>query len=270
MKETEANLEDLLPFYILGTLTADEIARVEAYLRTNSEARMWVDEMRPVAEALALSVEPMEPVPATKRNLLKRIRAEQASQELPARRFGFLERLRQLAASPSRMRLETLVVSISLFIALLSLGWALSISREITRLRHEVGDLQASVANQEQIILYLSNPNSRSVVIAGTEHRPEARGNVIFAPEESVGGLLIKGLVPLESGLVYQLWLIEGETPQSAGTFNVDASGQAVVPLAAAKAIAEFDALGVSIEPTGGSLQPTGDIVLLGSLTEDT
>jgi len=266
MKETEADLEDLLPFYILGTLAADEIARVEAYLRTNSEARRWVDEMRPVAEALALSAEPVEPDPATKQNLLKRTRKEQ---EGPAQRPGMFERFRQLAAPLDRMRLETLVVTVSLFVALLSLGWAVSIGREISRLRQEVGDLQASVANQEQIILYLSNPNSRSVVIAGTEHRPQAQGNVIFAPEESVGGLLITGLVPLESGLVYQLWLIEGETPRSAGTFNVDASGQAVVPLAAPKAIAEFDALGVSIEPAGGSLQPTGDIVLLGSLSED-
>jgi anti-sigma-K factor RskA len=35
----------------------------------------------------------------------------------------------------------------------------------------------------------------------------------------------------------------------------------------AADAIGSFDAIGVSIEPDGGSPQPTGDIVMLSNLS---
>jgi anti-sigma-K factor RskA len=262
-------LRDLLPFYILGTLSATEVAEVEAYLRTNVEARKWVEEMSPVAESMVLSSEPVEAAPAIKQKLMERVMADVEKAGIPAGKTGFWERLQQSIPSLSRIRFEPVIVSVSLVVALVALAWALSTSREISELRQEVVDLQASVTNQEQIILYLSDPASRSVVIAGTEHRPEAQANMIYSPEGNEGGLLITGLAPLAANQVYQLWLIEGETPQSAGTFTVDDNGQASVLVAAQGAISGFDAVGVSVEPVGGSLQPTGDIVLLGSLSED-
>jgi hypothetical protein len=216
-----------------------------------------------------LSSEPVEASPAAKQKLMERVQAGAPVAKIPAYKPGFWARLRESLSSPNRLRLEPLVVTASLIVALVSLGSVFLIGREISRLRQEIGELQASVLNQEQIILYLSNPGSQSIVIAGTEHSPEAQGRVIFAPEDTEGGLLITGLAPLEPDQVYQLWLIEGETPQSAGTFDVDANGQAVVQIAAPTAIADFDALGVSVEPAGGSSQPTGDIVLLGPLTND-
>ena len=71
-------------------------------------------------------------------------------------------------------------------------------------------------------------------------------------------------LAPLEPGRIYQVWLIEGETPISAGLLNVDSNGQGIVILNPEETIASFDAVGISIEPESGSLQPTGDIVMLG------
>jgi anti-sigma-K factor RskA len=58
--------------------------------------------------------------------------------------------------------------------------------------------------------------------------------------------------------------MIAGDTPLSAGVFEVDEGGVAVVQVARDAAPGAFDAVGVSVEPEGGSPTPTGDIVMLG------
>jgi anti-sigma-K factor RskA len=62
------------------------------------------------------------------------------------------------------------------------------------------------------------------------------------------------------------VWLIggEGSTPLGAGTFSVsDPDGQLVT---VAADFSTANALGISVEPKGGSPAPTGDIVLLSEL----
>jgi anti-sigma-K factor RskA len=55
------------------------------------------------------------------------------------------------------------------------------------------------------------------------------------------------------TGKAYQLWLIHGTAPTSAGVMAAGAnSGTALLP-----AINGADALGVTLEPAGGSLTPT-------------
>jgi anti-sigma-K factor RskA len=78
--------------------------------------------------------------------------------------------------------------------------------------------------------------------------------------------MVIVGLTPLEAGKTYQVWLIEGEVPESAGLLKVDANGQGMIVVSSETPIGSFDALGISVEPEAGSPQPTGDIVVLSSL----
>jgi anti-sigma-K factor RskA len=68
------------------------------------------------------------------------------------------------------------------------------------------------------------------------------------------GGVAVLSDLPVPpEGRVYQLWLIDGSSPRSAG---VMAAGQrsGITPLAA---IAGADTLGVTLEPEGGSPAPT-------------
>ena len=75
----------------------------------------------------------------------------------------------------------------------------------------------------------------------------------------------VANLPPPDAGTIYQAWLIVGDTPVSAGTFAVDEQGDAVHALTG-DLPESFDAVGVSIEPEGGSQTPTpGNIILLGS-----
>ena len=50
------------------------------------------------------------------------------------------------------------------------------------------------------------------------------------------------------------------------GPLTVDANGQGVLIITSEEAIGSFNSLGISVEPEGGSTQPTGDIVVLSDL----
>jgi anti-sigma-K factor RskA len=52
----------------------------------------------------------------------------------------------------------------------------------------------------------------------------------------------------------------------SAGLLSVDENGQGVVVVTSDESIGSFNQLGISVEPEGGSQQPTGDIVVLSDI----
>jgi anti-sigma-K factor RskA len=56
------------------------------------------------------------------------------------------------------------------------------------------------------------------------------------------------------------------EARGSAQPATVDENGQGVFIVSSNESIGTFNALGISVEPDGGSQQPTGDIVVLSEL----
>jgi anti-sigma-K factor RskA len=142
----------------------------------------------------------------------------------------------------------------------------------VARLRAEINGLNAQVGAQsqslEQVIDHLNHLNASEVItvsLKGTDVQPHAQGQLIADPKEQSAVLVISGLPPLEAGKTYQVWLIGG-APVSAGLLTVDEKGQGLLIVTSPEAIGSFKSLGVSIEPAGGSPEPTGDIVILSEL----
>jgi hypothetical protein len=94
------------------------------------------------------------------------------------------------------------------------------------------------------------------------------QGIFIWSEEERIGTLYVAGMPPLESGRAYQLWLMreEGTVAASLGVFRVDAEGAATLVFESAEPIASFSDIGISIEPLGGSPQPTTPNVAVASI----
>ena len=94
---------------------------------------------------------------------------------------------------------------------------------------------------------------------------PQAHATLTVAADAVTATFVATNLPQLDANLTYQLWLIRGDLPISAGIFNVDENGRIVYQVDGTLA-ASFDAVGVSIEHAGGSEQPTPDqIILLGA-----
>ena len=120
---------------------------------------------------------------------------------------------------------------------------------------------------QREALAQVALPQTQAMAIAGTQVQPAAHGQMIANPNANSGVLVVADLAPLPPGKVYQFWLIKGDSPASAGLFTVDTQGRGILPVNMSEPIRSFDAIGVSIEPEGGSPQPTGDIVMLSKLS---
>jgi len=275
----DERIEELFPLYALDALSDEERSQVESYVATRSDARARLDDMLRAASAVPFDVAPVEPSPDVKKALIDRVGADAQVRFAPARQAG-----RSRARSWPRAALFRpwpLLAGASLVAAIVAVAWAVSLNAEVTRLRQEnasltaqVDDLEAQNAAlqqellaREQVIVLLSSPGVRAMAIAGTEEQPNASGQLIADPSGQSAVLVVSGLAALQPGQVYQFWLIDDGVPVDAGTFGVDQRGEATLEVSASAPIASFDAMGVSIEPEGGSEQPTGDIVMLSTLS---
>jgi hypothetical protein len=155
----------------------------------------------------------------------------------------------------------------SLTLAVVAIAWAASLRAEVNQTHLEAAQMQATLDAQAQLLADLSSPAARVVEIPGTSARPQANARLFADPESVSAVLVVSGLAPNPAGSVYQLWLIRGDVLVGAGLFHVDAAGRATARVHSSEQVGGYEALGVSIEPDGGSDQPTGDIVLLGTIT---
>jgi len=257
------HIEEMLPFYVLDALTDEERNLVEAYLAEHPETRTKVAEMIRAASVLPESVSPVEPAPETKITLMRRVAAdaEARAQSLkvnePSRRVN---------------RFESLFRTFSLATAVVAIIWVILLNIQVLHLRNEIASLNNALAAQSnslnQIIQKLpqNNPSGTiTVSLKGTNVQPQAQGQLIANPKSQSAVLVVTGLPPLEPGKTYQVWLI-ANAPVSAGLLTVDANGQRVLIVTSTESIGSFKSLGISVEPAGGSPQPTGDIVVLSDL----
>jgi anti-sigma-K factor RskA len=81
---------------------------------------------------------------------------------------------------------------------------------------------------------------------------------VVYSKQLGKAAISVNGLPPAPDGKTYQLWYLgSGGTITSAGLFAVDSDGTGQALLAGQAA--PTDKVAVSVEPAGGSAQPTTD-----------
>ncbi len=263
----DERIEDLLALYALGALTDEERAQVDAYVADQPEARAQLAELIRAAAALPFAATPVEPPASLKAALMDRVRADARARSSSTAVRPPLSPVSRLVASLRGSLALPALAGASVLIAVAAGVWALALSAEVGRLCDETAALRRDLARQAEVIAQVSSPGVRVMAIAGTDHQPAARGQLFADPNARSAVLVVADLLPLPEGQVYQFWLIRGETPVSAGTFEVDERGRALLPVTSDQAVGSFDAMGVSIEPDGGSPQPTGDIVMLSQLS---
>jgi anti-sigma-K factor RskA len=125
--------------------------------------------------------------------------------------------------------------------------------------------LEAEIANA-QAMRPFETSNIYAVTLPGTEDQSEASAQLVIDPVSNTALLIVNGMPSLPEDSVYQVLLIRGTEHETAETFRVDTQGEGVLLVKSTEPLQSFDAVGVSIEPEGGSVQRTGDIVLLGSI----
>jgi TolA-binding protein len=202
----------------------------------------------------------------------------------PLPQISWWDRLRRSFAMPVLAGTAALA-AIILFI------WAISLNQQVNQLQDQVADLtsdtvfltdeletlqtdndqlrirneslQQELQAQNDILASYQAPGTNTIAIGDiTGEHPQAHATLTVAANAESATFVAENLPRLSAEQVYQLWIIHDNQPFSAGIFNVDEDGRIVHQVDGALA-ASFDAVGVSIEPAGGSEQPT-QVILLG------
>jgi anti-sigma-K factor RskA len=246
MKSRECKLiEPLLGAYALEALDFEERAAVEAHLGTCESCNAALVKFQSVAAMLMMTPEPATPAPRLRARLIslldsaRRPRRE-TSLRAPWARFGLAAGLAALV-----------LINLSLF-------W------QVRSLHDEQARMGADLQVDQTALALASYPTTQVVLLQGEA----VGGTFLFEPERRFAVLHMWGLDPLESGQSYQAWLVRADGSRvSAGLFSADPESIFTSAVLNSPApVGEFTTLGVTIEPAGGSDEPTGQRVLSADL----
>ena len=223
--------EDLKEAYALDALSEEERREVEDYLGTHPELRAEVDNLRSVANLLALAPQEYEPSPELRRHLLNRISSPPVATPAadPSSRRAGLWRL----FGPSGLATAAVLalVTVGMFV------WNAALQEENQTLQ---GELQGQ----------------QTYALEGTGAAQGVQGEVVRLGDERAV-LIAEDLPSPPEGETYEAWILREDVPEPAGLFEPDDAGVAAAPIEGS--IEDADAVAVTVEPSGGSSSPTSD-----------
>lgn len=236
---------DLLPAYALGVVSAEERARVEAHLAQDPASREELASLAAVVAHLPLLAEEREP-PARLRQRLIAAATELVTPPAHASSHSVRHWRR-------RPRPAVLAASVLLLVSLGLAGWNVALQGQLADQQRLAGQLQTQLAALQ------AQPRVTIYTISGTRDAPNAYGEVVYLGAQRTAFLTVQNLPAPPAGRAYQVWYIQNGRPIDAGLLATP--GDQVATRLQAD-LGQYQALAVSLEPSGGSPQPTGPIVL--------
>jgi anti-sigma-K factor RskA len=234
--------DELKEAYVLGALPEEERRELEEYLARHPERQAEVDELGAFAGLLALTPQEHEPPPELRRSIMSVVESEARSSS--ARSEPRFAGLREVFSLQNLGLAAAAVLVIGLF------SWNML-------LQGEVQDLQGRVASLQE------SPQSRMVALEGTGDAPQQGHAEVMILDDDRAVLMAEDMPRAPEGRTYQIWVIEGDVPKPGGLFEPRGESVAAV---VEKPLDEGDVIAVTIEPAGGSQQPTTDPLMTAKL----
>jgi anti-sigma-K factor RskA len=265
---SDSHVEDLLDLYALGALEPDEVHAVEVHMETCARCAGMAAEATRVTQLLAWAPEQRTPPADLQAKIRRRVEglaALERPRELANQSFSAASLTPKRAEYHPRWRLPAPWIRVALTLGMLLLlalgGWNVVLWQRL-------GMLQGEVARQQEVAALLRAPGARVVTMAPQPAAPSARGNLIIDPAGTEAVLIAAGLPTLPDNQAYQLWLAEGQARTSAAVFQSDAEGATTLLVRSPKPLHSYTGCGITIEPAGGSPQPTGERVLRAEMAQ--
>lgn len=229
---TEPATPDLMTLatpYALHAVSQAEHDDIERQLAGAPElvARAFADEVRAVRETMAVvsTATAVEPPDHLRDRLLAAIDAHGPVRQTPQRRDW-----RSIVMAAAAALVVGLVV--------VGIGWSIRPAPNPT--------------TAEQVF---AAPDVRTV---SGDIPSGGTATVVFSRERNAGVLVMNNVAPPQPGTVYQMWLVDAKGARSAGT--MDAAAVAPSTTAVLPDLGDSETLAFTVEPGGGSSQPTTPI----------
>lgn len=145
--------------------------------------------------------------------------------------------------------------------------WNVSLQNQLTQQAAFNRQVLAELARQRDFLSVMAYADGQPKHLQGAEAAARAVGRLYGSLDENTLALIVYDMPALQSDRVYQLWLIDASGNRtSGGTFTVDEQGRGWLLVRSPKALRQFQAVGITVEPEGGSPRPTGTKMMGGSL----
>jgi anti-sigma-K factor RskA len=282
--------QEAAALYALGALSQHEARAFEIHLRQGCETcERELREFTGVVDALSASVPEAAP-PAYLRDLLgARIEKEShlpaTADPAEAQVYHFPDRApatRPLAESRSTLWTGWLpwavAATLLLACAYTFINWRTdhrrlqTLAGQQADAERQAGDLREQLAREdaranelEQINTVLHSPQHSVIAMAGLEAAPNASGNIYWDRQQN-RWVVTASLPPAPAGKVYQLWMVTPDAKVSAGLIQPDPRGHGFVVVDAPANAGQMQAAAITLEPQGGSPQPTMPIYVIGKV----
>lgn len=230
-----APFRENIPAYALGALDADEAAVLEAHLQTCDSCPAELAAYRATSDTLLTAIPPQRPPAALRQRLQARLPGAQQARRQPFWSFG------QFALG--------LAIVVLVALNIYSLLQIQALQRQQALFAQQIHTGQAAVA-------MLAYPDTKTLPINGTD----VAGTLLLDKEHNAAMLVIWNLPPIAENQTYQIWLIDPNGERTSGGLFRPEAGQPFTSKSvySHQSISNFTGLGVTVEPAGGSIQPTG------------
>ena len=244
------NEHDLTAAYAADAVTPDERVRAEQHLAGCAACRRELAVVREGLAALAGAV-PVQPPAHLRATVLARL--DEVPQLPPLRApEAVVVDLDARRRSRPRRALVALAAAAAAVVLLGggALGWT------AVQYRADRDQARAVAADLGRVV---SAPDAVTVAASSGADEQWAGTRLVVSVQQRTAVLLDTGADPAPDGRTYQLWLLRDGRPVPAATFDAEADDPAVLR----EDMAGVTGVAVTVEPEGGSTEPTTEPVAL-------
>ncbi|MCQ9166168.1 anti-sigma factor domain-containing protein [Arthrobacter sp. STN4] len=264
----EEQLHLLTGSYALNALTPAERDAFERHALDNPDTLEEVRSLSQTAALLAYDTTAQTPPPEVKAHIMAAIRN---TRQLPATaiahdptpaRNGARETTRAGArrrrSTPERRRwVPALAAAATLLLLAGTGGWAIGQATSHQGLEHQLAQAQASQAHQQALLAIMAAPDAK---VATTTLPGNATITIAWSTHANHAAITTHDLPTLPNGKTYELWYITTTTTHPAGLLPTTPT---TTPQLLNGTLNNATHIGITIEPPGGSPQPTTTPILL-------
>jgi anti-sigma-K factor RskA len=261
----------LAPAYVLGALEPDERRAFESHLAECDRCASDVRSLSRVTAGLNQSVPQVTPRAALRDRVLAAVGARDV-------RTG----ARDVRASEPKPRATWVMANWLAYAACVAVAtaavlYAMNLRARVESLeaRLEVAQLRLAAADRAMVdarrvafetqsaMAVLAAADLTRVELQGAPAAPQAAGRALWSRQSGMV-FAANNLPPLPAGKIYQVWLVAGGPPVSAGLVAPDEDGRGVGIFRTPVDVTGPVTVAVTIEPEGGVPAPTGAFYLTG------
>jgi anti-sigma-K factor RskA len=264
LEDLKAYIESgVLEFYVLGDLTRNEKLEVELMLKKHPELRAELLEIEKTLQKYSEThaENPPDYLRSTILDVLDTREEKDTNPVVPITTDHNKNNSYKYAFAASvALLLLSLIAIINLNSQLKESNHHIAILRQSNqKFAKQVNYVEDQLETAKQSLKIFHNPDQYKLVsLKGTQNAPTASMMIAFSPEKEEVMIDMAALkMPAnDSEHQYQLWAMVDGKPIDLGVFDVKSDTTGMIKM---KSLKNVQAFGVTLEPKGGSINPTMD-----------